>query len=631
VRKISLLPLWRTLGLVTLVALTAGAWGSGALTASAAGSSSSSKIVTWAEGVNATPNYISPMTSLDYFATTNLSDFSEMIYRPLYWFGNNGSPTLNPSLSGAQLPVYSNNNHTVTINLKHWVWSDGQPITSRDIIFWMNLLEASVSPAAANIGSLQAPGPGWGDASPGLFPTNITSYKATSTYQVVMQIKGNYDPTWFTYNELAQITAIPQHAWDRTSASAPIGNYDMTVPGTATTGALAVAQYVNSQSQTTSTYQTNPMWQVVSGPFKLSQFQSTGFVKLVPNPRYSGPDKPKIKAFEEIPFLSPVAEFNALKSGGLTIGYLPTEDYSQLKTLEHNGYKANYWNIYGINYMWLNFKNPQMGKVFSQLYVRQAMQSMINQPQIIKDFYVGGVGNVENGPVPAYPSSPKLNPFISKLEAGPLVYPYDPARAVSLLKSHGWSVHPKGTTVCEKAGTAANECGAGIAKGTKLAFKILYVSAGPIFINEMSSIVSTWKRYAGINMSVRTPVSFGNVIADESPSNPAWQLDYYGNGWVYSPDYLPTGEPLWLTGAGSNAGQYSNAEADKLIKLTDTAPTAASEIKAIDTYENYLTRQLPVLWMPNAPQQLTVYSSKLSGIVPQGVFDEIYPENYTIS
>jgi hypothetical protein len=35
--------------------------------------------------------------------------------------------------------------------------------------------------------------------------------------------------------------------------------------------------------------------------------------------------------------------------------------------------------------------------------------------------------------------------------------------------------------------------------------------------------------------------------------------------------------------------------------------------------------------MPNAPQALTIYSTKLSGLAPQGVFDELYPENYRVS
>ncbi len=606
--------------------------GSGALTASRCRQLILGDIVTFAEQPYAGPDYISPVSGTDYFSASNLSDFSEFIYRPLYWFGKNGQPSSDTSLSLAAAPVYSNDNKTVTINLKHWVWSNGTPITARDVVFWMNVLKASVSPAAANIGNANAPGPSWGAYVPGLFPDNVTSYAATGTYTVVMQMNASYNPTWFTYNELSQITPIPQHSWDKISATSPVGNYDETVPGTATTGALAVAQYINAESQDSSTYATNPIWQVVDGPFKVSQYNISGFVKLVPNTRYSGPVKPDIKAFEEIPFTSSEAEFNELKAGDLTIGYLPPEDYSQLKVLEKSGYDSAYWNIYSTNYMPYDFSNAQVGPLFKQLYIRQAIQSLVNQKLIIKDYYVGGVGSVNSGPVPTYPSNTKENPFLSKLEANPNgVYPYDPAKAVSLLKTHGWTVHKGGTSVCAKPGTASGECGAGITKGEKLQFTFLYYSNGPEFTDEMTNLVSTWKQQAGINVIVRTPETFADVIGDAYTPGYAWQLDNWGAGWIYSPDYLPTGEELWETGASSNTGNYDNAEANTLIRDTTTTPSASAEISAIDKYENYLAEQLPVLWMPNQPQALTVYSKKLSGLVPQGVFDELYPEDYRLS
>ncbi len=628
-RKISRVAVWRTAGLAALAALTVAGIGSGALTASAASSSgSASKIVTWAEAPNSGPNYISPVSGSTYFTTSNLSQFSEFIYRPLYWFGDSGKPVLNDSLSLAAPPTYSNNNKTVTINLKHWVWSNGAPITARDVTFWMNVLKAAVSPGAANVGNASAPGPSWGAYVPGLFPDNVTSYTATGTYTVVMQLNASYNPTWFTYNELSQITPMPQASWDKTSATSPVGNYDQTVPGTATAGALAVAQYINVESQDTSTYATNPMWQVVSGPFKVAAYNISGYVKLVPNTRYSGPVKPDVKAFEEIPFTSTTSEFNELKAGDLTIGYLPQEDYSQLKELKHSGFTSNYWDIYSTNYMPYDFSNAQAGPIFKQLYVRQAMQSLVNQKQIIKDYYVGGTGKVNNGPVPNTPN----NPFLTKLEANQNgVYPYDPAKAVALLKDHGWTVNKGGTSVCSRAGTGATDCGAGITQGEKLQFSFLYASVGNVFTDEMTSLVSGWKQQAGIDAVVKTPEPFGDVVGNAYTPGYSWQLDNWGAGWIYAPDYLPTGEELWETGATSNTGNYDNAEANALIKATTTASTAKAEITAIDKYENYLADQLPVLWMPNAPQALTVYNTKLTGFVPQGIFDVLYPENYRLS
>jgi peptide/nickel transport system substrate-binding protein len=125
---------------------------------------------------------------------------------------------------------------------------------------------------------------------------------------------------------------LPQQSWDLLSSSGTVGNYDAsaetrspvpntspvqhvpTNPGTASTGALGVAQFLNTQSQDLSTYATNPLWQVVNGPFKLSQFTTGGFVNMVPNKNYSGSPKPTISAFEELPYTSDTAEFDQLRS-----------------------------------------------------------------------------------------------------------------------------------------------------------------------------------------------------------------------------------------------------------------------------------------------------------------------------
>ena len=50
---------------------------------------------TFAEGPGSQPNYIFPLASLAYFSVSNLSQFQYLMYRPLYWFGDNGQVQLN--------------------------------------------------------------------------------------------------------------------------------------------------------------------------------------------------------------------------------------------------------------------------------------------------------------------------------------------------------------------------------------------------------------------------------------------------------------------------------------------------------------------------------------------------------
>jgi len=38
-----------------------------------------------------------------------------------------------------------------------------------------------------------------------------------------------------------------------------------------------------------------------------------------------------------------------------------------------------------------------------------------------------------------------------------------------------------------------------------------------------------------------------------------------------------------------------------------------------------------VAFMPGQPTQLTMYKSNLKGLVPQDVYDKIYPQDYSFS
>ncbi|MHB8394238.1 MAG: ABC transporter substrate-binding protein [Candidatus Dormibacteria bacterium] len=643
-RSIPKLSFWRMAGVATAAALFVAACGG-----TTAPKTVSGGVVTFAEGASAPPSYIFPMASGSYFSVTNLSDFSQIMYPPLYWFGNAGQPVLNKSLSIANPPVFSNNNTVVNITLKHWQWSNGTPITSRDVVFWMNLLSAATDPSSPTVGTSTAPGPGWGAAVSGAFPANLISYTAVGQYGVKMTLNASYNPTWFLYNELSQITPLPQASWDKLTATGTVGNYDAsaearsavsgtspvqyqpTNPGTGTTGALGVAQFINLQSQDLTTYQSNPMWQVASGPFVLNQYTTSGFVKMVPNKNYSGSPKPTISAFEELPFTSDTAEYNALHNGSLTIGYIPSQDLPQKAQLQkQQNYSFAPWYNFGFVYFPYNFTNPTAGPIFKQLYFRQAFQSLVNQPQYIKDFW-GGIGSIDNGPVPTYPAK---NADESPLEANGQIYPYSTSKAVSLLKDNGWTVNPGGTSVCKKAGSAAGDCGAGVAAGAAANFTLLYQAGVTALTNEMEALQSTLKSVAGIDLTLSS-APFGQVISTAfggcTPTSPCtnWQFANWGGGWVYSPDYLPTGGELFSTGASSNPGYYNSSTANSLIAATHTAATAAAETAALFKYQDYIGQQLPVVFMPNIPYQLTMYKSNLNGLVPQGVFDEVYPQYYS--
>jgi peptide/nickel transport system substrate-binding protein len=199
-------------------------------------------------------NYIFPLLNFDNDTFANITYSQYLMWRPLYWFGSPGHVGLNPSESLADPPVVtsSGGKTTATITLKPYRWSDGTPLTSRDVEFWINLLKADKAQF-------------WG-YEPGEFPDNLTSFKSLGTTKFQLTFDHVYAAEWL-YNQLALIIPLPQHSWDRESATGPVGSYDTT-----TAGALAVDNFLLAQNKDTSSYATNPLWQVVDGPWKLTSY-----------------------------------------------------------------------------------------------------------------------------------------------------------------------------------------------------------------------------------------------------------------------------------------------------------------------------------------------------------------------
>ena len=460
----------------------------------------------FAEGAQATPNYIFPFMGFQFFSVTNIPQFQQLMYRPLYWFGTGGQPTLNSSLSLAQNPVYSNGGTEVTMKLKPYKFSNGESVTAQDIVFWLNIDKVERY--------------NWAGYTPGAMPDDLASVTAPNATTVVLKTTGSVNSLWYTYNELSQITPFPM-AWDVAATGQKAGSQacgtasyaKVTVKmvtaksgksieptSAAAKSCAAVYTFLSKESgfdpadpkapnNSLKTYATNPIWQVVDGPWKLSSFDGNGNVTMVPNPSYSGPVKPTLAKFVELPFTSTGAEFNALVGGKVSYGYLPPEDVTTpAKSPTEPGannpriagsFNMAPWYSWGINYFPINYNSNgnggEAGKIFKQLYFRQAMQLLVDQPLYLEKIF-------KNYAVPTYGPVPVLpkNIFATSYEQeNP--YNYDVQKATELLSSHGWKVTPNGTTTCETASLC------GVPAGTPLSFTLQYVNNGPAAEQELTA------------------------------------------------------------------------------------------------------------------------------------------------
>ena len=599
-------------------------------TSAAGAAAPKSTDVTYAEQPGASPAYIFPFENVSKDSVYNVAQFQYLMYRPLYYFGKGATVTLNETLSLAKAPVYSNDGKTVTLTLKTYKWSDGEQVTTTDVMFFLNMYHSDPTAFYAYVPN-------------GLsIPTSITGVTVTSPTKMKITLNQSYNTHWFTYNQLSQITPMPL-AWTKTSASAAAGSGGCAKAafGANDAGCKAVFTFLSEQAGFTPTnptatnnalptYATNPLWQVVDGPWHLTAFAPTGDITMAPNASYSGPVKPSIKKFTEKPYTSTASEFNALVGGQLNVGFLPISDITSdtttpLKAGANNPRVSNTYSLdplytWSINYFPYNFNSTGdggvAGKIYSQLYFRQAMQDLVDQSAYITHLS-HGYGVPTYGPVPVEPK----NSFASSYEKSD-PYPYSPSKAKSLLEDHGWKVVPNGTDTCEKPGTASNECGAGIPSGAKLSFSMQYSSQPTVTKAVMSAEKSNWAS-VGIQVSMSS-ATFNTVYSAATPCKTgcSWEMANWGGGWVFSPDIYPTGEDLFATGAGSNNGSYSNPTNDKNIKATDVTSTK------LTTYENFLAKELPVVYEPDWVTVMVETQKGLEGATPVNPLEGITPASW---
>ncbi len=555
-------------------------------------------------------NYIFPFMSSEYLGgvAPDIYNFQYLMYRPLYWW--DGSPyALNEPRSLAQAPTFTNHDKTVVIQLKRgWKFSDGETITPANVAFFIGMVVSDYSDFWSYI--------------PGDFPDNL----ASTTYDnakdtVTLHLTESVNPTWFLENQLTMITPFPS-AWDL-SGPGKKSDCQSETASVEKADCPAVYKYLASQAGDTATYATNPLWQVVDGPFHLTQYSPGGTsVTLEPNPSYSGSPKPRIsKLVEEVP-TSTAAEYGLLQSGALTIGYVPFAS-APVKPITASRAPSNPVPSYDLqavsptwsyNDMFWNYNNPKIGPLLHQLYFRQAMQSLVDQKADVETA-LRGYGHVDFGPNPPQPG----NAFETSYEKSD-PYPYSPTNARKYLTGNGWKIPSSGPAYCVRPGTVKGDCGSGITRDEKIpAITLQYSSGDEAFTLEVSNLQSA---AAGVGIDI-TPVATASAeLASEFPgctptqSECKWQMMYIGTPEVDSEVPYPASTVVFDKGATFNVSNYANPYVTSLFHQVITVPGN----NALDTLDNYLTKSAALLWMPVSDDFLYEVSPHLKGFTESPVF-----------
>ncbi|MDA8200824.1 MAG: peptide ABC transporter substrate-binding protein [Thermaerobacter sp.] len=502
------------------------------------------------------PNWwppISPATSCG--TLTGGGEQAAFMYMPLLWINRTDQISYPKSIASA---ISVNKADTVfTIHMKpNWQWSNGQPVTAQNVLFDWSLIKAASSSSS--------PLP-YCFAGGGGVPNGWKSVTAPNSHTVVVTTKAAVNPVWFEHNALAQLVPVPS-VWQK---------------------------YSNMQRELTwiqsiGSTPNNPVYKVVDGPYTIAKAVPDQYWTYVANPKFSGVDKPSIKTVTYHYETSSSNLFAQLHRNALDVAPLPLSLYGQRGQL--TSYHVVTQQLFAFFYMTLNFRSNAngIGGLFNKLYIRQALQMGIDQPAIIASIY-HGLAEPTVGPVPRYPK----NAYFDSAIKG---YPYSPQQGKTLLEQHGWHL--------------AN--GVMTRNGQKLEFPLLFATGSTSRTNMMQLIKQAWAQ-EGIQVTLQTmaPSAVGPLVGAVANSS-KWAVDGDG-GWIYVPDYYPTGGELFLPSAGFNRGAYNSSTMNTLIHQTYAGGTTAQIKNRFDAYQVYTAAQLPGLWMPT-PESIAAVRDGVHGM-----------------
>ncbi|WP_346428481.1 peptide ABC transporter substrate-binding protein [Alicyclobacillus mengziensis] len=514
-------------------------------TNSSANSSNSSQTPT----PGGTINYaLPPQTNLNWFlplmnaASDSVynSQIVDQLYKPLIWINNDYTINWQSSIASKITYNTAGTVYHVFLNPK-WKWSDGQPVTSKDVLFTWNVIKA------ASAKNAPSPWPYVG-AGTGDIPNGIKSVVANSPTEVTITLDKPANQQWFIYNGIIQLTPMPAHAWDKKSN-------------------------MNSEIKYLGSNATNLMFDsVVDGPFKPVSATSSQSWVIAPNPNYAGHKS----VVNKIVFTyegSTASELAALKSGSLNVGYLDQSQLGEKSSLTSQGDKITPSYGFGIFWTEMNmFPSSPTKSIFDQLYVRQALQMGLDNQGAAQDIYKGYAVPLF-GPIPPKPKTTFLDPNLKN------PYPFNINQGKQLLESHGWK-----------------EVNGVMTKGSqKMKFTMMYVSGSTSSTDAAELMKQDWAQ-EGVDVTLK-PVPFSTFISVTSnPKDTSWDLAT-GSGWFYNgPGFYPTGGELFATGAPTGTG-FSDPKEDTLIQATHVPyPTQQQTMQHFFQYEDYTAKALPFLW-----------------------------------
>jgi peptide/nickel transport system substrate-binding protein len=422
-------------------------------------------------GMWSAPDSFLPITSTTNYAT----QVSNLIYPTLVVMNDKQGWTGKLADKWEVSPDQTKFTFTLNKNAK---WSDGQPITAKDVAYTYGVIAAKDTPSVrrSSIAALKGTSKLGLNEKEGTF--DLDGVKAVADDKVEFTVKQAVDVDAFMEKAISLIHILPMHVLEK---------------------------YTNNlKDLNKSEIAQKPV--VTGGPFKFVDYKTDAYIELVRNDQY-WLGAPKVeKVFIKLVGQATVAA--ALEKGdvdfltGAGTGEVPINDWDRVSTLPN--LTPITYTAPSYQYMDINVSRPQ----FANPKVRQAISTAINKDLIVTRL-LKGQGEVMGTPINS----------ISKYYRADLVKAnsFNTEKAKQLLTEGGWDFNrevtlltPTGNVVREQSADIiqANLQAAGMkvkiekvdfptrqARGTKGDFDISLVGLAAAFDPDFDRLVTTGAAY----------------------------------------------------------------------------------------------------------------------------------------
>jgi peptide/nickel transport system substrate-binding protein len=347
------------------------------------------------------PEQLNPLTSSD----ANASDVLSLVFESLLT-RDSRTLELKPYIAESR-PIISDDKLSYTFRIRRDAhFQDGRPVTGEDVLFSIKAIKSPF----VNAPFLR------------VYFNALSDAQLLDPYTIRMSMKERY---FLNESVLGGITLLPRHYYDPENLMK-----DVTVRDLAGDPKKLSSEVKRFSENFNKNYSRSAMG---SGPFKFNIWKTGREVELIRDAKYWGNGKDGIdQAYvDRVKFRiinNQDAALVTLKSGGLDyIDRLTPVQHvrgTSSERFKRHFQKLEYFYPY---YSYLGWNNDH--PIFRDKRVRQAMTYLTDRKQLLKTVMFG-LGEVVDSPI--YFFRPEYD---KSLES----YPYDPQRALTLLKEAGWA------------------------------------------------------------------------------------------------------------------------------------------------------------------------------------------------